>query len=383
MTRIRPERRTDIVVASINAPALAASRERLYAEVEKLGEQTAFPYKDVNDAFRKRLDAYAGPTIDAMAGSALVKANAAKDQSIRFAKLGLLLGVATAAVSIGSVANLIPNIPSFCLDLGLSTASAVFLQKAVTQSRAQDRAQQDVKRLQDWGSAIACGSPTAAQTPTTAGTALPVRVNVSKTISATLCGSALCGAVSAAACGTVAGALALLGVPVVGAAAVTAAAVGSALFGATLLSLTVPDSFNPPPGTDEAFKSGRQNPLKNLPFPKRDAASLVLAAKTMWDGFNNAVNASDERSAARCGGDGCERIGEILGHGAVRTSAIILGGAIGMASGHPWVAVPLCMAAGFGAGYAVDRPGHWLGRRAGRLVGSQAARRIYRHPSAA
>jgi hypothetical protein len=193
---------------------------------------------------------------------------------------------------------------------------------------------------------------------------------------ATVAGGLFCGAVSALGTIAVVGGAALLGVPFAGAGAVTAAVVGSTVFGGTLCALTLPKSFDPPAGTDVDFESSRGEVSRNFPAPRRDAASMALAENQMWNAFSAARSAATAEQASSLAADGTERIAEILGHGALRTSSLIVGVAAGLASANPLLGVPLGFAAAFGASYILDKPGHLLGRFLGRAAGGAVGRAL-------
>lgn len=190
---------------------------------------------------------------------------------------------------------------------------------------------------------------------------------------ATLAAGALTGTVSALLCGAGALATSALGVPFVGPLAIAAAVGGSALFGAALTAATLKDSVVLPADVDEKFAQGRQGVFANLPFPVRDAASMALSENQIWAALDTAPNATYRPEAARQVGEASVRMGEILGHGAARTTSLVLGVALATAAtGSVLVGAPLGFVAGFAASYALDPAGHFLGEKLGRAAGEFA-----------
>jgi len=189
----------------------------------------------------------------------------------------------------------------------------------------------------------------------------------------TVASGLFCGGVSAALCGAAAGVTSLLGLPFVGPTAVAAAVGISAVFGGTLAGLTMRKSFDPAPDTQDAFNGGRDGVKANLPNPPRDSASMVLAENGLWHALDQAAAAPTAREAAKLGSEGFRGLGNILGHGAARTTCLVLGAAIGTsAMGNPLIGVPLGLLGGFAVSYLADKPGHWIGETAGRAVGAAA-----------
>lgn len=190
---------------------------------------------------------------------------------------------------------------------------------------------------------------------------------------ATLAAGALTGASSALLCGAGALATSWLGLPFVGPMGLVAAVGGSALFGAALTAATLRDSVVLPADVDEKFARGRQGIFANLPFPVRDAASMALAENQIWAALDTAPNATYRQDAAQQVGEASVRMGEILGHGAARTTSLVLGVALATAAtGSVLIGAPLGFVAGFAASYALDPAGHFLGERLGRAAGELA-----------
>jgi hypothetical protein len=194
---------------------------------------------------------------------------------------------------------------------------------------------------------------------------------------ATLAAGAVTGGVSAILCGAGALGAAALGLPFVGPVGLAAAIGGSALFGAALTAATLKNSVALPADVDEKFALGRQGIFRNLPFPVRDAASMSLAENQIWAALDSAPQSTYRQEAAEKVGEASVRLGEILGHGAARTTSLVMGVALATAAtGSVLVGAPLGLVAGFAASYALDPVGHWLGekvgRKAGELAGAQA-----------
>lgn len=211
--------------------------------------------------------------------------------------------------------------------------------------------------------------------PTPAPVAVP-RDTV-KLVGGTIASAAFCGASGAIFCGLGAGVAALVGLPFVGPTAIAAAVGASAIFGGTLSALTLRNSFDPPAGTEDAFKNGRGPVTGNLPNPPRDAASMVLAENAMWQSLDQAARSGSSKEAASLAAAGFERFGTILAHGGERTTSLALGVAVGTAVAGPLLGIPLGIAGGFAASYVLDQPSHWLGSVGGRAVGALAGRVAY------
>ena len=82
--------------------------------------------------------------------------------------------------------------------------------------------------------------------------------------------------------------------------------------------------------------------------------------------------------AARQVGDASVRMGEILGHGAARTTSLALGIALATAAtGSVLVGVPLGFVGGFAASYLLDPVGHFLGEKLGRAAGEFAGGMVW------
>lgn len=184
----------------------------------------------------------------------------------------------------------------------------------------------------------------------------------------TVAGAALCGTVSATLCGIGAVVASLAGLPFFGAGAIGAAIAGSTLFGGTLMALTLRKPMTDTTAADAA--SGRDGIKKFLPNPPRDAASMVLAENSIREGWAKAKQAADVKTAAQIGGASSAKMGMILGHGAARTTSLVLGVALGVSAFNPLIGVPLGLVGGFAASYVLDKPGHWLGTAAAQLAGA-------------
>lgn len=195
---------------------------------------------------------------------------------------------------------------------------------------------------------------------------------------ATLAAGALTGTVSALICGAGALGASVLGLPFAGPVGIAAAIGASALFGAALTAVTVKDSVVLPADVDDKFAQGRQGIFRNLPFPVRDGASMSLAENQIWSGLDEAGKCLYRQEAADKVGQASTRMGEILGHGAARTTSVALGIALATAAtGSVLIGAPLGLVAGFAASYALDPVGHFLGEKLGRAAGEFAGGAVW------